>query len=187
LKKTAAILLLGILLFNWCGYRIVAAYFENRADLRLEAQLDDNNYDALQLISIKVPLTHLPYWSNSVQFLRVDGEIEIEGIQYKYCKSRLFNDSLELLCIPNQSAMNMQMAKNDIFKLINDLQHNGQKEKSSSHSGNSKVFSLDNYMLHDAFGMGDRALVSSSRPFDHPVQFSSCYVLDADQPPEIIS
>jgi hypothetical protein len=166
---------------------MVAAYMESRADVRLEAQLDDNNFDALQLISIKVPLIHLPYWINSVQYQRVDGEIEIEGIQYKYCKTRLFNDSLELLCIPNQPVMNMQKAKDDFFKQVNDLQHNGQKEKSNAHTGNFKIFSLDNCLLHDAFSMSDQTLLVLSQLFSYPAEFSSCVVSTADRPPEIIS
>jgi len=60
-------LLLGILLFNQGGYRFVADYLEDKADQRLEAELDQDQYDATALISIKIP-TNLPYYSNSISY-----------------------------------------------------------------------------------------------------------------------
>jgi hypothetical protein len=45
LKKIAAILLIVILSFNWYGYRIVTNILTKNADQRLEAQLDNNDYD----------------------------------------------------------------------------------------------------------------------------------------------
>ena len=48
---------MGILLFNWYGYRIVADYFENKASVEMQAQLDVNNYAEADLISIKVPVS----------------------------------------------------------------------------------------------------------------------------------
>jgi hypothetical protein len=70
----------------------------DKADRELETRLDENRYDESQLISIKVPVTHLSYYNTSDQFERVDGNIEFGGIQYKYVKRRIFNDSLEVLC-----------------------------------------------------------------------------------------
>src|SRR5580658_5132677 len=82
-KRIASILLLAVLFFNWIGYRFVSSYLEDHANARLEAQLDMNDYDESQLISFKVPAEHLAYYNNSKQFDRVDGEIEINGVQYK--------------------------------------------------------------------------------------------------------
>ena len=94
---------------------------EDKANARLESQLNNGGYDESQLISIKIPATHLSYYTNSKFFDRVDGHIEIKGVKYNYVKSRLYNDSLELLCIPNHSLMRIQNAKDDFFKLVNDL------------------------------------------------------------------
>jgi len=145
MKRIAAILLMGILCFNWYGYRLLTSWLEGKADRQLEASLDEDRYDESQLISIKVPSSHLSYYNSSAQFERVDGQIEVGGVQYKYVKRRLFNDSLEMLCIPNHTAMGLQTARNEFFQLVNDVQqHNGQSKKSDSHSI-QKIFSPTDY------------------------------------------
>lgn len=184
MKKTAAILLLGILIFNWCGYRLLTAYMENKADRHFIAQLDNNNYDASELISIKVPASHLTYYTNSTQFERIDGQIEIGGIKYNYVKRRLFNDSLELLCIPNHTATQLQSARDEFFKLVNDLQHTGQSKKSDSHPSSSKNPSLDYYTVNDPFKITNLNFTVSYRSVDHPTALSSSYKPVAEQPPE---
>ena len=134
MKKTAAIMVLGILLFNWCGYQVLTAYLENRANAQLQTKLDSNNYKESELISVKVPVQNLSYYNSSTQFERVEGQIEIHGLQYSYVKRRLFNDSIEMLCIPNRSAIHLKNAKNDFFKLVNDIQRPGQDKKADSHT-----------------------------------------------------
>ena len=125
MKRIAAILLMGILFFNWYGYKLLSFYLEGKANRQLEARLDEARYDESQLISIKVPSSHLSYYNSSTQFERVDGQIEVGGVQYKYVKRRLYNDSLEMLCIPNYAAMTIQTARNQFFQLVNDIQqHN---------------------------------------------------------------
>ena len=54
LKKIAAILLLLLLAFNWYGYRIVIALMQQKADRRLEARIDNSDYDESQLVEISV-------------------------------------------------------------------------------------------------------------------------------------
>ena len=68
---------------------------ENKADLQLEARLDDHNYKESDLISFKVS-ANLPYYINSETYDRVNGEININGVDYKYVKRRIYNDSVEL-------------------------------------------------------------------------------------------
>ena len=60
------------------------------------ANLDQNNYTDADLISIKVPAAHLSSYVNSKEFQRVDGKIEIEGVQYNYVKRRFSEDSLRI-------------------------------------------------------------------------------------------
>ena len=88
MKKIASILLLGILLFNWCGYRWVINLVQQSADAKLEARLDRDDYDESQLIEIKVPVD-MPYQSDWAGFERYDGEIEVNGIHYKYVKRKV--------------------------------------------------------------------------------------------------
>ena len=87
-EKTASISLLMLLLFNWVGYSLVSSYFEEKANTRLEASLDNNSFDTSQLLSLKIPVGHLAYYNSSAQFERVDGAIEINGIPYKPCSKK---------------------------------------------------------------------------------------------------
>jgi len=137
LKRIASILLLAVLLFNWFGYRILSDYYEHQADFALEQRLDKSEYDESQLIEIKVPIK-LPYQTNWRDFERFDGEIEVDGIHYKYVKRKVYNDSLILLCLPHESKMKLQSARDQFFALVNDLQHPTQNKKSDS--GNSISF-----------------------------------------------
>jgi hypothetical protein len=176
-------LLLGILCFNWVGYRWLHDYLAVRANNQLEARLDQNQYDESQLITLRVPATHLAYYNSSSQFQRVDGQIEIEGVQYKYVKRRIYNDTLEVLCIPNHQAMRLQTAKDEFFKLVNDLQQQGQNKK-SEHPGSSKNFSLDNYTVDEPFRVKDLPVTHSTLFSDYSFHIPSCYAPVAKQPPD---
>jgi len=185
-KRIAAILLMGILFFNWYGYRLLTTWLEVKADHQLEARLDENSYDESQLVSIKVPSTHLSYYNSSTQFERVNGQIEIEGVHYKYVKRRLFNDSLELMCIPNHAAMKLAKVKNEFFKGVNDIrQDNGQSKKSDSTPGSSKnVNSTDYYTVNDFFELGSLYFTRLSKPFDQAAAISTSVLVTDEQPPD---
>jgi hypothetical protein len=153
----------------------------------MEAQLDNNNYDETQLISIKVPVSRLAYYSSSKSFERVDGQIEVNGIIYKYVKRRLFNDSLEVLCIPNDAAMRLNTAKDEFFKLVNDLQVNSQSKKGNSHKDFSKSFSTDNYTYNDCFTLSSVNFSSSKIASDYSEKLISRYSFADEQPPDFLS
>jgi len=188
MKRIAAILLMGILFFNWYGYKLLSFYLEDRSDRRLEARLDDEDFDESQLISIKVPASRLSYYNSNTQFERVDGQIEVKGIQYKYVKRRLYNDSLELLCIPNYAAMTLQTARNQFFQLVNDIQqHDGQGKKSDSHH-TAKTFSPTDYEIVHEITM-DRLYAVVNLPViqDQAPAISTSYHFTVEQPPDFLS
>lgn len=117
---------------------------------QLEARLDKNLYTDSQLIELKLPM-HLPYQTNWSAYQRCDGEIDIDGTLYKYVKRKVADDTLYLMCIPNTKKMNLETAKNDFFKLSNDLVQNNNSKKSD----NSKTISFkslqgdyDEYSFH---------------------------------------
>lgn len=95
------------------GYRLLTGILEQRASDRLEARLDRQQYDEDQLISIKIPLTHLAYYNTSTVFERTNGRIDVHGIPYQYVKCRMYNDSLEMLCIPNAVELKLRHANPD--------------------------------------------------------------------------
>jgi hypothetical protein len=136
MKKIVAILLLGMLLFNWIGYRFVMDYFENRADIAFQEKLDDNQYSQKDLISIKVPAA-LPYGASSPKFERVNGEITVNGITYSYVKRRFYQDSLEVLCIPNFAKTGIKNARDAFAKLANDFVNSGSSKKDAGHQAHS--------------------------------------------------
>ena len=181
LKRTLSILLLGLFLFNCFGYKLLISYIENKADQQLEEQLDNNNYDESQLISIKVPVTYLPYYNNSKSFERIDGQIEIHGTPYKYVKRRIYNDSLELLCIPNATAMKLQSTRNEIFKFVNDLQPG---KKSESHPRSFKVPTINDYISNDLLQFGDLYSVSSIKSPHYSANIPFTYSFTEEHPPQ---
>ncbi|MDR3714271.1 MAG: hypothetical protein P4L51_15750 [Puia sp.] len=123
LKKLAAILLTGVLLFNWYGYRLLIAYWQWRSDHVLENRLNNDDYDESELMFIKFPAPYLPYSNESTEFERVDGEIILGDIAYKFIKRRLFRDSIELLCIRNTALTRMSQARDEFFRQTNNLNH----------------------------------------------------------------
>ena len=142
-RKLFSILFLGICLFNWIGYRFLISFTEYRSNSQIESALDNENYDPAQLVSVKIPVSYLPYYNNSSSFERINGQVEIGGIEYKYVKRRIFNDSLEILCIPNAAGAELKKVNNEIFRFVNDLQHAGREKSNGLHHGPGKIFSSD--------------------------------------------
>ena len=126
-----------MLLFNWVGYRLLSHYLEGEANAAMEARLDKNEYNEADLIQIKVSLS-LPYSTDWKDFERVNGEIEIEGIHYKFVKRKIEDGQLVLMCLPNETKMHLQNARDDFFRLVNDLQHNDNGKDSNKNQASSK-------------------------------------------------
>ena len=178
-------MLLGILVFNWLGYQLYISVMEMSENNKLEAQLDDNNYDESELISVKVPATHLSYYTNSKLFERVDGQIEVNGISYKFVKRRLFNDTLELLCIPNHAIMKLQAINDNFFKWVNDLPHNLQgKKENISHISYSNSFSEYYAVNSIMLSYAKRAFTATPVIVNQSPQLSSCFLESPGKPPE---
>lgn len=118
--------MLCVLLFNLWGYRLLIDFVQAKKEAALLVQLDKEAYADEDLITIKTGIA-LPYYVNSATYERVDGTIEMEGTEYKYVKRRIYNDSLELLCVPNKTKQELETAKDAFFKLTNEGTANTQK------------------------------------------------------------
>jgi hypothetical protein len=184
LRNIASILLLALLSFNWFGYRIFISFFENKANEQFETKLDNNNYENDQLVSIKVPVTNLAYYTNNKLFERVDGQLEINGVLYNYVKQRLYNDSVELLCIPNAAVMKLQAERNDLVKSVNDILQTDQAKKTNGHPANNKNFSLDHFTIEDIFNLNDLFANAANRSFYFSSSASFSYCAAIENPPE---
>ncbi len=74
---------------------------------KLEKQLDANLYSEDDLIELKLAI-NLPYQTNSADYERYDGEVEYDGVIYKYVKRKVYNDTLYLKCLPNVNKMSQE-------------------------------------------------------------------------------
>ncbi len=183
MRKLAAILMLGIFAFNIAGYQLMYNYLASRSDAALELQLDEKSYNEADLISIK-QATNLPYYTNNETFQRIDGEVEIDGIKYKYVKSRIYNDSLEMLCIPHTAKMKIEQSKNDYAAATYDFQQGNNKKKSTSES-NAYQKSLSEYeeQVLPAFS-NTAVLVKNKFGSFYTVPPTNHFFNTAEQPPE---
>ena len=120
MKKTLAILLLALMVFNLTGYHLLFTYLQGRAEVTMVEKLDKNAYSHNNLVEIKVAL-HLPYTANNKGFERYDGSIELNGKTYSYVERKIENDTLVLHCLPNISSDNIKLASNEYGKAVNDI------------------------------------------------------------------
>ncbi|MBA2327990.1 MAG: hypothetical protein M3413_02065 [Bacteroidota bacterium] len=128
MKKTASILLLLILIFNIYGYRLVFNWIQDREEYAFTDQIISNNFNEEELISIKIAAELPPYTTESNDYEWKDGELAVNGNIYKYVKRKILKDSIEFLCLPHEGKMKVENAREEFFKLCNDLQTSNQKQ-----------------------------------------------------------
>jgi len=147
-------------------------------NVKLEAQLNKNDFDESQLVEIKVPLD-LPYQTEWKEFERFDGEMEINGILYKYVKRKVVDGHLVLLCLPNEKKIQLQTARDNFFKLVNDLQNNT--------PGNSIVIKnpiTEFWQEENNWSLAGLILLKQQYPVVNSRIFSTVYHNTPEQPPE---
>ncbi len=140
LKKIAAILLLLVFLFNLFGYQCLISLLQYKADAKLEARIDNNEYDEASLIEMRIPL-NMPYQERYTEFERHYGEIDIEGKVYTYVKRKIEGSVLILKCISNESKQQLKETSNNLAKANSgqDQENNNSKKTNSQ----VKIFSGD--------------------------------------------
>jgi hypothetical protein len=97
------------------------AYMEKGSELAMEQKVDRSDYSDEELISVKTKL-NLPYYSSSPHFERAYGSVTFNGVVYEYVQKRVYNDTLELLCLPNTSKTALHGLKNELTKSSADGQ-----------------------------------------------------------------
>lgn len=132
MRKTAAILFMLILAFNLCGYQLVLAALQQKADKHLESRIDNNEYDESQLVEMRVQLD-LPYQTRYTDFERHYGEIVIDGKAYTYVKRKIEGDVLVLKCIANESRQQLRKTADNLAKSNSgqDQENNGKKQNTA--------------------------------------------------------
>jgi hypothetical protein len=131
LKRVITISLLLLFCLNIFGYRFVANYFANESSIALQVSLDQNKYDASELVSFKLPLNQ-PYIVNTDGYESVEGNMDYKGVNYQFVKKRICNDTLEIIGIPNTSKTKIENTKDDFAKQLIDISNTGSSKKSST-------------------------------------------------------
>lgn len=184
MKKTAAILLMGLMIFNIAGYRFTLQWMQYQQSKSLEKQLDAANYDETSLIQITVPLS-LPYYNNWGDWERYDGEIQLAGLTYKYVERKVEGGNLVLKCLPNPQQQTIQKNVSNAFAQINGLSASDPSSKSIK-----KVIKLSPFECEAIAQPSAKQAIKEL--IEKPVFFQSCSPLQATrfapwQPPEVIS
>ncbi len=177
-------MLLGLLFFNWYGYRIVSDFLQDRSDVQLEARLDNNDYNEAELIEIRVPI-NLPYHNDWTEFERYDGEAEINGIHYKYVKRKVENGELVLMCLPNNEKQLLQTARDNFFKLVNDLQQPDSKKTDKGNSNSFKSLFSEYQQEKNNWTIALLAIEAANFPVKDLQLIPSHLSSSPEQPPEL--
>ena len=117
------------MLFNTVGYRFAFSFLEKKSTIQLDLAIEEGNYNQQNLIEIKIPL-NMPYFSDK-DYEAAYGETEIDGTHYQYVKRKVSNNTLYLLCLPNNDKTNLITAKNNIEKNNSESTTNKPDKKSS--------------------------------------------------------
>jgi hypothetical protein len=185
LKKIAAIFFFLLFAFNWFGYRLMYDFMQKHANKQLEIALDDNSYKESELIELKIPV-NIAYQNSWTSYERYDGEIEMNGVKYKYVKRKLANDTLYLKCIPNKKEMALQNAKNDFFKITNDLTQNKNPKKADNSNSVFKFLTVYDGSCFDAHISSPLAANQQWLPLK-VTDLPTAILISPEQPPDHIA
>lgn len=155
---------------------------QGNSDASMQKQVDKNNYNVNELISIKTTL-NLPYYSSSPNFERVYGSVTINGISYQYVKRRVYKDTMELLCLPNTTKTNLQAAKNEITKSLAEGQSSTSGKKNHS---TIKISLPDFFQPVKTFNASCEALLSKAIS-EYNFSLQNGFALKLKKPPEVLS
>lgn len=120
MKKLVATTLLIVHLFNLAGYPFMFRYLMQRSSQQLSQHIDNHRYHESDLMEIKVAL-NMPYLTPTDGYERIDGELTVGDKNYSYVKRKVLNDTLYLLCLPNQVKDKLTLAAVDYGKTVNDF------------------------------------------------------------------
>lgn len=180
LKRLAAILFIAIVLFNLYGYQFVIDFFQNKQETQLQSTIDKDQYNEQDLVYIKLPV-NLPYYSNSSQYEKITGAVTVNGVEYRYVKRRIYNDSIELACVLNTGKEQFQSARDEFMKLSNDWLNTHPSKKSTT---NIKLVTLDFCNKINSFTISSLDIKQVRSYFVH-TELPPLHYLDIlEQPPD---
>lgn len=160
MKKTIAILLITVHLFNLTGGTVFFEYLIHQNDIGVIQKIDNGNYNTSSLIELKVPLTN-PYYSSSLKYERYYGEINLDGNYYNYVMRKVINDTVYLLCLANNSKAELYKAKQDYASNAAGLDASSPIKKGLTPAVKKPVFSTEYFQQSGHFNFQiDAAFIS---------------------------
>jgi len=130
MKRLFALALLVLFLLNVLGYYGVFIGLQLVNTREMVKKLDADEYSTCETQTFKIPLA-VPYYSDSRDFERVDGEFEHNGEVYRLVKQRLYKDTLHIVCVKDVQSKKINQALADYVKTFTDKPANG-KENSKT-------------------------------------------------------
>ncbi len=183
MKKLAAILLMFVFVFNLFGYKLWVYIAAENASRQLTAAVENNRYSDDQLLVIKKQIS-LPYYNNTTSYTNADGEVEMDGTIYRYVKYRIYNNMLEMLCLPNTEKTNIKKAKDDYFSIIAGIQKNSTGKNKPADNNNLKK-SFSDFELYTAIKNREVCPVNTKPyPALYALQLGLLHKASVEQPPD---
>jgi hypothetical protein len=158
-------------------------YFISQTNEHTVQKLDNGNFNESELIEISIPL-NLPYYTSWNEYERYDGEIELNKVHYNFVKRKVVNDTLFLLCLPNQIKTELYKAKNEFAAKESGNTSSSQKKGYESF-GKKNIETENNYQDFQY----NVSAITSDTPTENPFasRLISCFISFPAKPPEITS
>ena len=170
-------------LFNLTGYGFFFRYYINQSNQQIAQQADNSQYADSELTEIKIKL-NLPYVTDWSAYERYDGEMELDGKHYNYVKRKVSQDTLYLLCLPNEVKTKLAIEKIDYAAKVNDMPA-GKDHTNSSGKKNIFLNEFNQQMICFDFSVGT-SVTQTERFYTHK-HLPDTYIDCIGQPPEVIS
>ncbi|MDO8991733.1 MAG: hypothetical protein Q7U83_01625, partial [Daejeonella sp.] len=103
----------------------------------MEIALDNKDYDTSRIIELESEIV-LPYVTDMADFERVDGEVMIDGVYYKFVERKYENGHIIYRCIPNTNKIKLHHARSIFYQLMNEIQDSPAPQKKGSKQINVK-------------------------------------------------
>jgi len=126
MRKGVALIMLFVFLLNVLGYYGIFMGLRLRNVQQLVQKLDDNSYKASETVTFKMPIT-VPYYTDSRDFERVDGEFEHNGEVYRLVKQKLSQDTLYVVCVKDLESKKINQVLADYVKTFTDKPASGKQ------------------------------------------------------------
>ena len=145
MRRIISILLLLILAINWLGLDMVFTLMNAKAHRQLENKIEAGDYDANQLIELKVDL-QLPYATDWASFEKTSGTIVVEGVVYHFVERKYENGQMTYRCIPNYKGTQLQSAREYFHNLAYEMEKQDKKDPAPK-PASAKKLSLETTVI----------------------------------------